>query len=327
MCDQRSRATGKLVKMVSVSHLGGMGWASFSRKFMSIMGAAATETELLYPQLLGSTLIVQPPSWISMVLGFAKLVLPAKTFAKVRVCSGNFGEDIAKCPIASTIFSVAELPTFLGGECTNANKGGSIAGIPNTFTSIVMGTEKERALAGDLTVCKMTASIVPKPKDYPHRLRVVLNSTPVRTDGGAAFINVMVKQRELKSVALAPTDLGPYLMPHNSEGKPIVEKDKHFLVKLVWTIYIEKVDMDDNVTERKEKRVEVEVAPLVALQNKVLEFGDTADVTFSYTPTKFTPHPDAFTSPLLRKGVLDSASAAPAAAAAAPAAVAAAAAQ
>lgn len=290
-----SRKKGKIVKMVSFSDMNNFGWANFSRAFMTCLGGAIKQTEFLYPQLLGNSIILHPPSFMKMILGIASVILPKATLEKMRHCSGEVGGDIMKCPVASKVARISDIPTFLGGTCVCAERGGCIEGIPNSFTGLLRGNEKTRA-AIEMTMCKVTVSITLKEKEYAFRVRALLNNGPMTPSQcvGSDDINddfIVAKPKErVVSKTLAVADLGPYLIPFGEDGKPEMA-EKEFKDKIVFSLDIQKVDAADShkVLERKEKRVEVEITPFVAVQGKKVEFGDTADLVVSLTPMKFSP--------------------------------------
>jgi hypothetical protein len=289
--DAVSRQTGKVIKMVSLNDGAGFGWQNMSKQFLTdCLSAAMHTTELCYPQLLGCTLIFHPPTILWFIMSIAKAVLPTSTMEKIKWCNRTPGDDIRKCSVATRVAKPCDIPTFLGGTCTCIAKGGCVSGIPNSLTSIVYGNERMRG--SELVICKIkSATITVHAKDYPFRLRILLNGGPVRRsdDLDAEYITVPAK-KALENVALSFIDLGPYLVALTAEGKPEM-KEADVRDKLAFILDIEKLDAADSskVIEKKEKRVDVEFAPYVAPTAKIpVSFGETADMAFMYDSVQFT---------------------------------------
>lgn len=133
ICDRETRKHGYIVKMISIQNMKHGSIFDMNRAFLGVVGEASKQMELCYPQLLGQVCVVNPLSTIKIMLTLAQLILPSSTFEKIRLCGGKstVTGDISTCPVASFIFDLEKLPTFLGGKCTCAGKGGCIGGIPN----------------------------------------------------------------------------------------------------------------------------------------------------------------------------------------------------
>ena len=132
ICDAETRRRGYIVKMIMIQDMKHGSIFDINRSFMSVMGSASKEMELMYPQLVGRVVIVNPLSTIKLILGFAQLIMPASMFEKVTLCGAKstVTGELKTCPIANQVFDVEHLPTFLGGKCTCAQKGGCL-GVPN----------------------------------------------------------------------------------------------------------------------------------------------------------------------------------------------------
>ena len=132
-CDKETRARGRLVKVISINDMAGLGFTDFNRGFMGVMGEAVKEMEFVYPQLLGTTIIVNPPFFMRAMMAVAQLVLPQSTFEKIKVCRGGAteGRAMAECPFVSSQIDADALPSYLGGKCTCADVGGCVTRLAN----------------------------------------------------------------------------------------------------------------------------------------------------------------------------------------------------
>lgn len=144
ICDAESRKRGYIVKMVAVQDFKYGSVFDFNRRFMGVLGEASKKLEKVYAQLLGAGVIVNPLSTIKVMMTLAKLVLPATTFQKFRICGAASTRtgDITTCPIATRAFDLSDLPTFLGGKCNCSGKG-CVAGVPNDQKEKVQVLEDE----------------------------------------------------------------------------------------------------------------------------------------------------------------------------------------
>merc|ERR1711871_959636 len=73
-----------------------------------------------YPQLQSKFVLLHPPSWISMMMGFMRRVMPKRNMDKVGLCPAAGAGDITKCPYASKFFRSENVPEFLGGTMPEA---------------------------------------------------------------------------------------------------------------------------------------------------------------------------------------------------------------
>jgi hypothetical protein len=133
LCTAETRAKGYIVKMVSAQDMKHGSMFDFNRGFMSLLGETSKEMELCYPQLVGKVVMINTPRFLSMIMTVAQALLPASMFEKITVCGGRstVTGNITDCPIATSIFDLETLPSFLGGKCKCADKGGCIGGAAN----------------------------------------------------------------------------------------------------------------------------------------------------------------------------------------------------
>jgi len=94
-------------------------------RFFKCLGDSSKHSEKYYPQLLGLSIVINLPSWISYIMGVFSFLVPKSFLEKQRFCYGRPGsakkdkfesEKISKCPFASIFMNKADTPLFLGGE-------------------------------------------------------------------------------------------------------------------------------------------------------------------------------------------------------------------
>ena len=117
MCDDATRRTRRLVKMVTVVDMHSGRFGDNDNRFYKALGRASKESELFYPQLLAITVGINVPSYLNLIWPIAKRLMPAKTLAKFRVCGARdtTTQSVASCPFASNVFTPETLVEFLGG--------------------------------------------------------------------------------------------------------------------------------------------------------------------------------------------------------------------
>lgn len=132
--DRETRARRLLVKSISLIDMRHLPF-SFNTRFASAIGECSKLSEFLYPQLLKRTVLFNPPSFFNVVFAIIKPFMSAKSLEKTTLCPGLLsGPSAAACPFVAALFDAASLPTFLGGACRCAAKGGCVAGRPNEQT-------------------------------------------------------------------------------------------------------------------------------------------------------------------------------------------------
>ena len=131
MCDLETLKTGRLTKFITINDLAHTSISRMSGPFNTALQQTTKLSEVYFPQLLDSAVLIHMPSAMRIVFSTVKRLLPAKVQAKIRVCAAKSGESISKCPWATKHLSIASVPTFLGGECRCPHSGGCIAGVNN----------------------------------------------------------------------------------------------------------------------------------------------------------------------------------------------------
>lgn len=116
-CDDATRRTRRLIKMVTVVDMHSQSFSDTDRRFYKALGRASKDSELFYPQLLAITVGINLPSYMNLLWPIAKRMMPAKTLAKFRVCSAKdtVTQSAVLCPFASAVFQPSSLVEFLGG--------------------------------------------------------------------------------------------------------------------------------------------------------------------------------------------------------------------
>ena len=117
LCDDATRRTRRLVKMVTVVDMHSSRFADNDNRFFKTLGRASKDSELYYPQLLAITVGINVPSYLNLIWPIAKRLMPAKTLAKFRICGARdtVTQSAAGCPFATEVFTPETLVDFLGG--------------------------------------------------------------------------------------------------------------------------------------------------------------------------------------------------------------------
>lgn len=133
MCERETRARGHLVKQITLIDLKDSPITVFDRKYFTALGESGKVSEYVYPQLLRRSVIMHPPAFFSTVFAFMKPFMSAKQLEKTTLCPGSSAArpSLGACPFAREMFEGADVPTFLGGSCRCAAKGGCICERPN----------------------------------------------------------------------------------------------------------------------------------------------------------------------------------------------------
>jgi len=130
-CDKITRETRILTKMLTMNDLKGGNMSKIDRRFFRALGDSSKVSEYLYPQLLETMLILNPPIIFKAVFAIAKMFMSKGFLDKVKVCKGDTrSQKIEKCPHAMQYMKFEDLPTFLGGTCEC--EGGCIGGVANS---------------------------------------------------------------------------------------------------------------------------------------------------------------------------------------------------
>jgi len=126
ICDEETRKRGYIVKLVTIQDFKKGSVFDVDRKFMGYLGEASKEMELIYCQLMGAMIVINPLSVMSTLMSIAKLILPATVLEKFKICKAASTRtgDIKTCPIAKFVFDLDQLPSYCGGKCDCGKKSG-----------------------------------------------------------------------------------------------------------------------------------------------------------------------------------------------------------
>merc|ERR1719491_2774680 len=81
--DEVTRRTGKLTKFCKIIDMDGWQLSKVNRSYIKADAAVSRELENMFPQLVGTVLLVNAPSWISIIWSFAKMFMPQRSISKV----------------------------------------------------------------------------------------------------------------------------------------------------------------------------------------------------------------------------------------------------
>ena len=117
-CDKATRESGYMTKMTSVIDLQGFKLFDGDKRFFKCLGAASKHSSQCYPQLLGKSVIINAPSYFSLLYAAYSVFQPKSALEKMVLCPGQTTWDksaVATCPFIKRMNGAAEVPPFLGG--------------------------------------------------------------------------------------------------------------------------------------------------------------------------------------------------------------------
>lgn len=125
-CDRLTRETGVLTKLINVIDMNNFSLFGADRRFFAALGDSSKRSAMMYPQLLGATACVNPPSFLRLLMSTFGSLMPQSAKDKQRFCqsSNTETESASKCPFLSMFGGTTEdggtcpvpgLPDFLGG--------------------------------------------------------------------------------------------------------------------------------------------------------------------------------------------------------------------
>mmetsp|Transcript_13027 Transcript_13027/g.33949 ORF Transcript_13027/g.33949 Transcript_13027/m.33949 type:complete len:294 (+) Transcript_13027:132-1013(+) len=169
ICDQLTRETGRLVKLVMIQDLTGLSlqFAMQNSQLVKNQGKLSKLSEFLFPQLIATVVVTHPPSFIATLYkGFSPL-LSERLIKKVKMA-----ENVDKlCKYAA--LPNDRVPTFLGGTYewdaewvplrvkAKDNGGASSNGPPVPHGAPALGTTKSGGSVGSPSQSRLAFSFNP----------------------------------------------------------------------------------------------------------------------------------------------------------------------
>ena len=83
--DEVTRRTGKLTKYCKIINCAGAQLSKINRQYLHADAAVSKQLENMYPQLVGTVLIVNSPSWISWIWSFMSMIMPQRMVQKINI--------------------------------------------------------------------------------------------------------------------------------------------------------------------------------------------------------------------------------------------------
>eukprot|EP00401_Gymnodinium_catenatum_P039747 CAMPEP_0117526268 /NCGR_PEP_ID=MMETSP0784-20121206/36197_1 /TAXON_ID=39447 /ORGANISM="" /LENGTH=431 /DNA_ID=CAMNT_0005322489 /DNA_START=60 /DNA_END=1355 /DNA_ORIENTATION=- len=115
--DALTEESGNLVKMVTVNDFRGVSLlASRERRLFKALGDLSTMAEYLCPQAVMRTVMINTPSFMSLLFRAVKPILPKKALDKIAICPADtLRDDISTCPFMREYWESSCCPYVLGG--------------------------------------------------------------------------------------------------------------------------------------------------------------------------------------------------------------------
>jgi len=157
-CDRLTRSSRIIVKQILIFDMDKVSFSKvMDRRGGKVYGPVSKACANYYPQLQSKFVMINTPSWMSIVWQFVKRIMPKRNVDKMAVCPGNtLKGDVSKCPYVKKYFDVEKLPDFLGGKCPESKLDPEVTG------ALLVSSEDDEATKGftDLTVKSRSSSIV-----------------------------------------------------------------------------------------------------------------------------------------------------------------------
>lgn len=113
--DEQTRKTGKLVKQVILFDMKGTGLSDMLDKQQAAIHSSVSKIcASVYPQLQDAMVLVNAPSWMTMVMAFFKKIMPKRNMDKIRMYSSH--KQMWASDWAKTTLDKAGVPYFIGGD-------------------------------------------------------------------------------------------------------------------------------------------------------------------------------------------------------------------
>ena len=119
--DERTRAKGVLGKLIFVLDLQNFSMRNFDRRFAKANGESGRLSNLYYPQLIQSIVIINLPSTFRLLYSLSERFSARAASEKEKICPARTKRGSAKdCPFLAQFGSENvenAIPRFLGGSC------------------------------------------------------------------------------------------------------------------------------------------------------------------------------------------------------------------
>jgi hypothetical protein len=192
-CDRETRARNRMVKQVVIIDMQHTSLFNTDSRYFKVIAESGKLSETVYPQLLGRSVLMHPPSFLAAMMAIFRPLMSKKQLEKQALCPGSSAASpsASACPYASKMFDLADLPTFIGGSCTCTHKGGCVCGWPNSENKVVPSGGR-------------AAPIVVSARSHHDILLTA------RAAGGTLSYSVSVAEKGIEwSLTLAPVGGGP----------------------------------------------------------------------------------------------------------------------
>ena len=117
--DRRTRATGRLIKVVGLIDLKGMSVLRMDLRALQTQGAVSKLHEVILPQLLAVNILLNTGIVFKTIFSMASPLFSKGTLDKLVLCRGTNLEDnsLNQCPFASKFVDLkSTVPKIYGGE-------------------------------------------------------------------------------------------------------------------------------------------------------------------------------------------------------------------
>lgn len=117
-CDNRTRTTGRLSKMINIVDLDGFSMGNLNMMMFRALGQNSKINDTINPQLVGKVVVINLPMGISVVFSMFQSFASKSTYEKITTCKkAGAGKNIALCPFVSRYVNGATaVPSIVGGK-------------------------------------------------------------------------------------------------------------------------------------------------------------------------------------------------------------------
>uniref|UniRef100_A0A7S1A7Z5 CRAL-TRIO domain-containing protein n=1 Tax=Noctiluca scintillans TaxID=2966 RepID=A0A7S1A7Z5_NOCSC len=145
-CEKETRRRGFFVKQVNIPDVRGVTMSmSTERRFFNALGRSSAVNEWLRPQLIGKTIVLNPPRLVKLMFNLASAFMSKKSIEKVLIHKHKVARpsrdssQLCLCPFAELFFGGVDtnsLPSFIGGTGCSENfpeRPSSVEDVPEDF--------------------------------------------------------------------------------------------------------------------------------------------------------------------------------------------------